>query len=669
MGVGIGDISQACLECGKECKNRRSLGNHVARAHKNLDGLRGYLLKHHLDGQVPRCKCGCGEPVKWHKSQYRFNDYLTGHNPAGFKVKQPTFTQSQIDARNAAIRAAYADKGDEIKSKISVGVAAAMKARIDNGHDFSEYFRDKWQDPDFQDAQHAARLESWRGEAGEERRAKVFTSEFGRKISFANIKRDNKRTSKLEKKWADHLRTIWPGLETSKWFNFSEKIWCADIWIPSERFLIEIDGVYWHGLDRDSDWSLAQIKSMANDLIKNRIAREDGLSLIRIRGDSSLSGITDLESLLALGHHVVIQGKVLREGSPTLRDNQALVSRDSLLMSDRKWREDELLPALSEFFDEHVKYHGWFYPPEKCGLDSALLSLRGAQSWDDRRSSVWLKSRSRAFWEVDGGPMKSFQDGQQRDAVLRYRLGLNNSRLYDYKLADGTQITDHETFDISLLNIRRGFVSRRSSVSWFKPAAAQKIWRHYLGACTSPVVWDPSIGFGARLLGFAAAYPDGRYIGTDPAVPMIRDAKALARMLQSALPRFEIELHRIGSEEFHVQDESVDLVFTSPPYFDREKYFNEESQCWYRYPQREEWIENYLLPTLKRAHQALKSGGTCVLNINGALRDVVITTARRAGFDYTGDNDMTLPLRRDHFARKRNGAPAAGEPVLALQKG
>jgi hypothetical protein len=80
-----------------------------------------------------------------------------------------------------------------------------------------------------------------------------------------------------------------------------------------------------------------------------------------------------------------------------------------------------------------------------CGAHSLSSSTHG---------SDWLKSRVKSFWEVDRGPVKAFQSDKILQSVLSYRLGLNNSKLYDYVLLDGEKVSVHETFDMTLRDVR-----------------------------------------------------------------------------------------------------------------------------------------------------------------------------------------------------------------------
>lgn len=147
MSIGINDVEQCCIECGKKCCNRRSLGNHVVRSHKELGGLHGYVLKLVLNRRVPVCKCGCGQQVLWHKTLYKFNDYVTGHNSGTRGFCRPGFkhTPEQVAHRNARIKEAYVTRGDEISAKIGTALHEAFKDPVKNKR-LSDGQKRGWQD-------------------------------------------------------------------------------------------------------------------------------------------------------------------------------------------------------------------------------------------------------------------------------------------------------------------------------------------------------------------------------------------------------------------------------------------------------------------------------------------------------------------------------------------
>ena len=81
------------------------------------------------------------------------------------------------------------------------------------------------------------------------------------------------------------------------------------------------------------------------------------------------------------------------------------------------------------------------------------------------------------------------------------------------------------------------------------------------------------------------------------------------------------DLFKLGSEvigrdqRFKKYRRKVDLVFTSPPYFDAEGYSDDESQSNIKFPLYEEWREGFLRPTLETAVEWLTPGRPLIWNI------------------------------------------------------
>jgi hypothetical protein len=369
-------------------------------------------------------------------------------------------------------------------------------------------------------------------------------------------------------------------------------------------------------------------------------------------------------------------------------DEHPIISREELIRINethlfpgapgRQWTNDVLKPAVHRFYRAYVSHHGWFYPAAPHGVAEALKQVRshspsegGVISSLGSAGSAFLKGTFRSFWDVDRGPSKNFWDDGRFDSVLRYRLGLNTSKPYVYVLSDGSVVSCRETFDINIKNIRFGFIVQRNSVSWFKPAAAYDIYKHFLENNASPVVWDPSCGFGARLLGFAAAYPYGTYIGTDPAEQTFRDLSILREEIAKVNHRLAVELLMQGSEVglASIGNNCVDFVFTSPPYFDKEKYFDEPSQCWNKFNNIDSWVKNYLIPTFNEAFRVLKPRRKMVINIDQKTAEYVVSAAKAAGFEQL--DSLKLSIGRDHFVKHSQGDKVEKqkyEPILVFQK-
>ena len=105
---------------------------------------------------------------------------------------------------------------------------------------------------------------------------------------------------------------------------------------------------------------------------------------------------------------------------------------------------------------------------------------------------------------------------------------------------------------------------------------------------SSLTVLDPCAGFGGRLLGFLASKKGGDYIGVDPntaLIPCYRDLTERVRRYSPEVAKRKAFRMVVGCAETvdwpHESGHkpgSVDIVLTSPPYFDTERYTNEPTQ-------------------------------------------------------------------------------------------
>jgi len=167
-------------------------------------------------------------------------------------------------------------------------------------------------------------------------------------------------------------------------------------------------------------------------------------------------------------------------------------------------------------------------------------------------------------------------------------------------------------------------------VSNFRPTAAATIYDHF---AMNGVVWDMSGGWGGRLLGAVASGVD-TYIATEPST-LTYDG--LADLVNDFGLKTKCNVICIGSEDFVPDRNSLDLCFTSPPYFDVEKYSDECDQSYIKFNTKETWIEGYLRPTFENCLHGLKYDGTMIINIadgknNLGLEAETIRIAEEVGF-------------------------------------
>jgi len=145
-------------------------------------------------------------------------------------------------------------------------------------------------------------------------------------------------------------------------------------------------------------------------------------------------------------------------------------------------------------------------------------------------------------------------------------------------------------------------------VSNFRPTAAAAIYDRF---GKDGVVWDMSAGWGGRFLG-AVASGVKTYIGTEPS---IKTFEGLNKLVTDFGTTIETKLYCLGSEEFRPDYGSLDVCFTSPPYFDLEKYSDDESQSYLKFPNKNIWIEEFLRKTFENCYYGLKDYGVMLINI------------------------------------------------------
>lgn len=198
-------------------------------------------------------------------------------------------------------------------------------------------------------------------------------------------------------------------------------------------------------------------------------------------------------------------------------------------------------------------------------------------------------------WEVQCGtlktPMQAFTDDTMFKNVIRKRI------------QTGSYISDGGMR--KMLKMYTGV----QGVSNFRPTAARSIYDSYAGDGT---VWDMSCGYGGRLLGAIASERVHTYLGTDPCVPTYNGLVAI----KNDFGNKNIVLLNQCSETTTFPAKTVDLCFTSPPYFNCEKYANDTTQSYIRYPAKNAWMHNFLGATVESCFKCLKDTGYLIININ-----------------------------------------------------
>jgi len=149
---------------------------------------------------------------------------------------------------------------------------------------------------------------------------------------------------------------------------------------------------------------------------------------------------------------------------------------------------------------------------------------------------------------------------------------------------------------------------RKYIASQFKPSVAKYIYNTY---GNKGKILDFSAGWGDRLAGFCASNCSS-YTGIDPN-KMVYDKYFEQKDCYKT--NKEVILYNEPAEDVQLNGK-FDLIFTSPPYFDLERYSNDSTQSWKRYKSLDSWLNEFLFKTISKFWNNLEIGGHLIVNIS-----------------------------------------------------
>ena len=171
--------------------------------------------------------------------------------------------------------------------------------------------------------------------------------------------------------------------------------------------------------------------------------------------------------------------------------------------------------------------------------------------------------------------------------------------------------------DITPDTLRMATTLRKYVASQFKPVIAKAFYDKF----QSKNVLDFSAGWGDRLCGFYAATSTEHYVGIDPNLDNHPNYEKQIQFYEKHQTFFEqskrATLIPQPAEDVDYSDYEnyFDTIFTSPPYFNTEKYSMHETQSYLRYKKIGDWNTNFLHATLEKLIPTLKKDGIMAINI------------------------------------------------------
>ena len=129
-------------------------------------------------------------------------------------------------------------------------------------------------------------------------------------------------------------------------------------------------------------------------------------------------------------------------------------------------------------------------------------------------------------------------------------------------------------------------------------------------------LFDPCMGWGGRMLGTIAA--NWNYISCDPNIETYINVNKILDFIieQNSINFPDVILNNIPAENFNFENqEKVDIVLTSPPYFNLEIYTDSENQSYNKYNNYGAWRDNWYTPLIKNCLGILHDDGISAWNV------------------------------------------------------
>ena len=208
------------------------------------------------------------------------------------------------------------------------------------------------------------------------------------------------------------------------------------------------------------------------------------------------------------------------------------------------------------------------------------------------------------IWESQAYKMKSPMQAYSNDKDLKKAIKLAIEMNFSLK-------------PNSVLNMLRK-VNGTQVCSNFRPAVAKTIYQRYYRG--KGAVLDPSMGYGGRLLGFIASGIPAQYVGVDPSKKTCDGNERLSSFFGGNTKLINAPFEDVDLSQYP----RFSFAFTSPPYFTKELYSDEETQSYKRYPEYHNWLKYFWEATIAKVYSVLERGSYFVINI----QDVTIGSRR-----------------------------------------
>lgn len=153
----------------------------------------------------------------------------------------------------------------------------------------------------------------------------------------------------------------------------------------------------------------------------------------------------------------------------------------------------------------------------------------------------------------------------------------------------------------------------------FRPMAAATVYATISRMIGRKIrVWDMCGGYGGRMMGAFGCSSVSHYKCNEPCSKTADGLREMGETLVKHRGDWSFALSSRPAEDEPIG--SYDACFTSPPYFDTERYSEEDSQSCVKYPTYSDWLSGFLRPTLQTARDSLAGDGILAINVAATKR-------------------------------------------------
>lgn len=309
---------------------------------------------------------------------------------------------------------------------------------------------------------------------------------------------------------------------------------------------------------------------------------------------------------------------------------------------------------------------------KKYSTEELLKDIESYKSGSGRLSKTLNNFFEECIFECQAprgnkSPMDALQNEQDMKFIIEY----TNSKPNFYT---GSEISNVKSF------FRNGG-RLAQKVANFCPKNARDIYFRYHDINGERLnILDTSSGFGSRMS--AVLLSGHNYCGFDPNPNLHKKLAEYYKFLKdnNVIKTEKCGLYKQGSEIHRPElDNMFDVSFTSPPYFNLEKYADDDSDSTKNYNNYDAWLEYFAKPTINNTYKYLKIGGYAMINIKNLTRgkkeplfdDWIRLFQEHGGFEMVEIFEMEHQAKKNYWMNTsydKETYQGFKEPIMSFRK-